>query len=82
MPGPTEEIGSTLRALIDAMRAQPAVLGLSLIIIAMLVFMFYALHAAGQFREALVNRVLANSENINTMLQQRAIACPDVPPTP
>jgi hypothetical protein len=50
-PGPVEEAGATARGLIDALKAQPAVLALSIAQIAMLAFLFYALSAAAQFRE-------------------------------
>jgi hypothetical protein len=76
-PGPVEEAGATARSFIDALKGQPAVLALSLVILIMLVFMFYALHAAGQFRETLVQRVLANSEAVHAILQQRAVNCPE-----
>lgn len=50
-----EEVGKV----IDALKAQPALLALSLSNIALLVFIFYALHSAASFRDQLVNQVLA-----------------------
>ena len=55
-PGPVEEAGATARGLIDALKAQPAVLALSIAQIAMLAFLFYALSAAAQFREQSLKR--------------------------
>ena len=53
-PGAVEEAGSTARTFIDALKAQPATLALIVANIAMLVFMFYALKKAGDFREMLL----------------------------
>jgi hypothetical protein len=50
--GPVEEAGKVASGIIDALKAQPAVLALSLAQIAMLVFLFYALVKAAEFREA------------------------------
>ena len=84
--GPSEEIGATLRSLIDGLKAQPAVLGLSLMVLALLVFLFYALEGAAKFRERLIDQVLANSTSIQELLKSRAISCPETPtplvPTP
>ena len=51
MSGPVEEAGKVATGIIDALKAQPAVLALSLAQIAMLVFLFYALVKAAEFRE-------------------------------
>jgi F420-0:gamma-glutamyl ligase-like protein len=51
MTGPVEEAGKVATGIIDALKAQPAVLALSLAQIAMLVFLFYALAKAAEFRE-------------------------------
>ena len=50
-PGPVEEAGKLAGGIVDALKAQPAVLALSLAQIAMLVFLFYALVKAAEFRE-------------------------------
>jgi hypothetical protein len=56
-PGLADEAGATARGLIDALKAQPAVLALTVANIAMMVFLFYALSGAAQFREqALANQ--------------------------
>lgn len=51
-----EEAGQTARGLIDALKAQPAVLALSLAQIAMLLFIFYALSKAAEFRDTMINK--------------------------
>ena len=53
-PGPVEEAGQTARDIIDALKAQPAMLALSLAQIAMLVFMFYALSKGAEFRDSMI----------------------------
>ena len=75
--GPVEEAGATARGLIDALKAQPAVLALTIANFALLAFIFYALHSAGKFRETLLNQVFANTARIHDMMQQRSVACPD-----
>ena len=79
-PGPVEEVGETSRSLIDAMKGQPAVLALSLVNLALLVFIFYAAHGAAQFRETLIRQVLENSAKIHELIQQRGVQCPPCPP--
>lgn len=49
-----EEVGQTARGLVDALKAQPAVLALSLAQIAMLVFIFYALSKGAEFRDSMI----------------------------
>ena len=75
-PGPVEEAGSTARAFMEAMKGQPAILALTIANFALLVFIFYALHSAAKFREAMVRQVLDNSSAIHEILKQRSISCP------
>jgi lactate dehydrogenase-like 2-hydroxyacid dehydrogenase len=75
-PGVPEEAGKTARSIIDVFKEQPHVFGLLLINIALLVFMFYALHQAATFREKMVDQVFENTKNIGEVLQQRGIPCP------
>lgn len=53
-PGVGEEVGQTARSFIDALKSQPATLALIVVNFAMLVFMFYALTKAAQFRDSLL----------------------------
>jgi hypothetical protein len=78
-PGISDETGQTARSFIEVMKTQPALLGMVVANITMLVFIFYALHGAAQYRETLTTQVLTNASQIHTILSQRAIACPDVP---
>jgi hypothetical protein len=71
-----EEAGKTSRAVVDALKGNPAVLALTIANMALLVFMFYALHGAAKYRETLTTQVLDNSRTIQEMLKQRAVACP------
>jgi hypothetical protein len=56
--GPVEEAGKTARSMIEILKDQPAVLALTVVLIGLLVFCFYALAQAASFR--------------NTMLVQQA----------
>lgn len=69
-PGPAEEVGQTARGLIDALKAQPAVLALSMAQIAMLVFMFYALFKAAEFRDAMIKGQFDEQRRVNELLAQ------------
>ena len=75
-PGAQEEVGQTARSLIDVFKSQPHVFGFLLIILALLVFMFYALNSAANFREKLVGQVFENSKAIHQILQERSVPCP------
>jgi len=75
-PGIPEEAGSTVRTLISALQSNPAVLALSVINMALLIFMFYALHGSAEYRSKLTDQVLSNSNAIHDILKQRAVACP------
>ena len=54
--GAVEETAKVATGIVDALKAQPAVLALSLAQIAMLVFMFYALFKAAEFRNDLIKQ--------------------------
>lgn len=69
-PGPVEEVGQTARGLIDALKAQPAVLALSLAVIVMLLFQFYALSKAGEFRDTMIKGQLDYQKHVNELLSK------------
>jgi hypothetical protein len=77
--GPAEEAGKVAGGFIEALKGQPAVLALSVANLALLVFIYYALHGSAQFRDQLTQRVFDNSNKIHELLQQRSVACPEVP---
>jgi Mn2+/Fe2+ NRAMP family transporter len=56
--GPVQEAGKAVGGIIEALKQQPAVLALTVVLIGLLVFCFYALATAATFR--------------NTMLTQQA----------
>jgi hypothetical protein len=72
-----EEAGATARGLIEALKAQPAVLALTVANMALLVFIFFALKSSAETRGELVGQILQNSTAIHALLQQRAVSCPD-----
>jgi hypothetical protein len=68
---------------VSALGSQPLALALIVCNFALLIFVYYALTGAAASRELIIKQVLANSENIHKMVQQRSVACPDpAPPTP
>jgi hypothetical protein len=75
-PGVSEEAGSTARALVDALKGNPAVLALTIANMALLVFIFYALRGSAEYRTKLTDQVLQNGNAIHEILKQRAVACP------
>jgi hypothetical protein len=77
-PGIPEEAGATARSLIDGLRAQPAVLALVVINFGMLLFLFYALQGAAQFRERMFAQVIDNTNRIHDLVQTRGV-CPPSP---
>ena len=69
-PGLAEEAGATTRGIVDALKAQPAVLALTLAQVAMLVFMFYALNAGAKFRETMINQQFEYQKMISELLSR------------
>jgi hypothetical protein len=72
-PGPTEEAGQTARSFIDALKGQPAVLALIVANAAMLVFMFYALSKAAQFRDNLLTQQFNYQREVSLLLAKCVI---------
>jgi hypothetical protein len=72
-PGPTEEAGQTARSFIDALKGQPAVLALIVANAAMLVFMFYALSKAAQFRDNLLTQQFNYQREVSQLLAKCVI---------
>ena len=66
--GPVEEVGETTRSFFSAMSGQPAVLALIVANAAMLVFMFYALNRAAQFRDSLMTQQFTYQREISQLL--------------
>jgi hypothetical protein len=76
-PSPLDDVAKIAAGIVDALKAQPAVLALTIANFALLGFMFYALSGAAASREVIIRQVLDNAASIHAMLQQRAVACPD-----
>jgi hypothetical protein len=77
--GPAEEAGKVAGGFIEALKGQPALLAMMVANFALLAFMFYALHGAAKYREAMMQQVFDNSTKIHELLQHRAVGCPDNP---
>lgn len=66
--GLSEEAGQTARSFIDALKQQPATLALIVANIAMLVFLFYALAKAAEFRESLLKNQFDYQKYVTELL--------------
>jgi hypothetical protein len=55
-PGVTEEVGKTTRSFFEAMKDQPALLVMAIANLALIVFMYFALSAAAEFRTELIRQ--------------------------
>jgi hypothetical protein len=75
--GPAEEAGKVAGGFIEALKGQPAVLALTTANLALLVFIYYALHSAAKYREGLMEQVFENSKRIHELMQGRSVPCPD-----
>jgi hypothetical protein len=71
MAGPVEEGAKVASGIVDALKAQPAVLALTLANIAMLIFIFYALKGAADFRD----RSMANQFKLIQETSQLLAKC-------
>ena len=68
--GPVEEAGETARGLIDALKAQPATLALIVSNVAMLLFIFYALHKAADFRDRMLSQQSEFAVHVTDLLSR------------
>jgi hypothetical protein len=69
-PGPVEEAGKFANGIVDALKAQPAVLALTVANIAMMVFIFYALHSAAQFRDTTFKQTAEYQREVAQLLSK------------
>lgn len=69
-PGVADEAGQTARSFIDALKQQPATLALIVANIAMLVFMFYALAKAAEFRDGMLRGQLEYQKHVTDLLSK------------
>lgn len=63
-----EEAGQTVRSIVEALKAQPAVLALSLAQITMLVFLFYAMSKAAEFRDSMLKSQFEYQHRVSELL--------------
>ena len=61
--------------IINALKGSPGMLVLLLTDIALLIFIFYALHGSASYRENLIKQVLDNSKHIHDLMQTRSLPC-------
>jgi len=70
MAGPVEEGAKVASGIVDALKAQPAVLALTLANFALLVFIFYALHQAASYRQKMLDQVFENGRELQQLLSR------------
>ena len=75
-PGVTEEVGQTTRSFFDAMKSQPATLALIICNFALLIFIFYALYKAGEFRDNLIKSQFEYQREISALLAKCVVPEP------
>lgn len=75
-PGISEEAGQTARSVIEALKAQPAVLALTLAQVAMLIFLFYALSKAAGFRDSLLKVQFDYQREVSQLLSKCVVPDP------
>lgn len=69
-PGPVEELGHVAGGIVDALKAQPAVLALTVANLGMMVFIFYALHSAAGFRDTMLKQSAEERAQVNDLLSR------------
>jgi hypothetical protein len=67
-PGITEEAGKAANSLIDGLKESPATLSLTVVLIGLLTWMFYALHAAAEFRTTLITQQNEYQKHVTDIL--------------
>lgn len=55
-PGPIEEIGETSRTFITALKDHPSILVMAVCNLALIVFLYFGLYAAGDFRKLMLTQ--------------------------
>lgn len=70
MAGPVEEAGKVASGIVEALKAQPAVLALTLAVIGMLVFIFYALSVAASFRDNMLKQQNEYQREVTQLLSR------------
>ena len=68
MSGVGHEAGETARSFFDALKSQPATLALIVCNFALLIFIFYALWKAGEFRDALIKNQFEYQREVSQLL--------------
>jgi predicted PurR-regulated permease PerM len=65
-----EEVGSTTRSIIDALKSQPATLALIVANVAMLIFVFYAMAKAAEFRDTMIRGQFEYQKHVTELLSK------------
>jgi hypothetical protein len=69
-PGIGEEAGKAANNLIDGLKQSPATLSLTVVLLGLLAWMFYALHAAAEFRTTLLTQQNEYQKHVTEILSK------------
>jgi hypothetical protein len=69
-PGISEEVGKAANSLIDGLKQSPATLSLTVVLLGLLAWMFYALHAAAEFRTTLLTQQNEYQKHVTEILSK------------
>lgn len=76
-PGPVEEAGATARSMVDALKSNPVVLGLVLVILMLIGLVFFIAHKSTEFREAEFTMIMMAQKEVQALLSRCVV--PDRP---
>jgi hypothetical protein len=68
--GPAEEVGKAANSLIDGLKQSPATLSLTVVLLGLLTWMFYVLHAAAEFRTTLLTQQNEYQKHVTEILSK------------
>jgi hypothetical protein len=69
-PGISEEAGKAAHSLIDGLKQSPATLSLTIVLLGLLVWMFYALHEAAELRTNLITQQNEYQKHVTEILSK------------
>lgn len=70
MTGPVEEAGKVAGGIVDALKAQPAVLALSLAVLGLIGFLYYALAGAADYRDKMLHQQADFAKHVTDLLSR------------
>jgi hypothetical protein len=75
-PGPVEEAGKAVSGIVEGLRQQPAVLAMTVVMIGLLVFAFYALNVGANFRNMMIAQQHEYQKYVTDILSRCVVSPP------